>query len=255
MENILWYSIITFAGLALGSFASVIIHRLHSKEKGILWGRSRCPHCFKNLRKRDLIPLLSYLMNKARCAFCKKSIAARYPLLEITMGVGFLLTAYLGRAENIDFLLLYLGLAFVLVTVSFYDILYREIPDEVMLPSLVIGAFIIPLIKMHTLPSMLLGFIVPTLFFGILFFGSQGRWLGGGDIRLGALMGIMLGWPKILVGLFLAYFAGSIYSVIGLCLKKLTRKSAIAFGPFLALGLYGALFWGDELIRWYANWL
>jgi prepilin signal peptidase PulO-like enzyme (type II secretory pathway) len=97
----------------------------------------------------------------------------------------------------------------------------------------------------------LLGLIVPTLFFGLLFFGSRGRWLGGGDLRIGLIMGAVLGYPMVILGLFLGYVFGAVFSVVGLLTKKVTRKSKIPFAPFLLLGTYVTLFWGEIVWEWY----
>ncbi|MBI5411544.1 prepilin peptidase [Candidatus Peregrinibacteria bacterium] len=238
-------------GLVFGSFASVVIHRLHTRQEGILWGRSECPRCHHRLRVLDLIPLAGYVFNKFHCHFCQKPIAAVYPLLEIAMGTAFWLTAIEIGNTSIPALILFCVTTFVLVTVSFYDMLYREIPDELMLPAIIVTLVALPLLKIATISSILWGALIPLLFFGGLFFGSSGRWLGGGDIRLGVFMGLLLGWPLVLVGLFLAYLMGSFYSLIGIVTKKLNRKSAISFGPFLALGTFAGLFWGKTILEWY----
>jgi prepilin signal peptidase PulO-like enzyme (type II secretory pathway) len=142
-------------------------------------------------------------------------------------------------------------LTFIFVTISYYDILFQEIPDSLSLPTVILAGLIGYFGHLNTLNSLSIGFIIPVAFFGSLFLLSRGRWLGGGDIRIGALMGFVLGYPKILLGLFLAYILGSIFSVGGLVSGKLTRKSPIPFGPFLFLGTYVALFWGQKILEWY----
>lgn len=247
------YLTIFFIGLGFGSFSSVIIHRLHSNEKGIFLGRSKCPHCSTTLKASDLIPVLSYLIHRAKCQYCKKPISKKYPTLELTMGSFFLLTTYLTGLNNYWLLAFYLLVTFTFVLLSFYDAFFQEVPDEISLPTLIIVGLVGYFGSLHNLESLLIGFFVPVGFFGLLFFGSQGRWLGGGDIRIGAIMGLLLGWPNILVGLFLGYLLGSIYGVVGIATGKLKRKSMVAFGPFLFAGTYIALFWGDNILKWYLN--
>ncbi len=244
--------IITFVlGLVFGSFASVVIHRLHSRQKGIVMGRSKCPKCENTLTTLDLVPLFSYLWHHGACRFCKKKISVMYPLLEAVMASSFALTTYLIGVTNVWYLAFYLLITFIFVTVSFYDGLFQEIPDEVMLPAIVFVGLVMYLGGFESGQSLAYGFTVPVLFFGFLFFVSRGNWLGGGDLRIGALMGLILGWPNIIVGLFLGYLLGSIYSAIGIVAGKLTRKSHIPFAPFLFLGTYITIFWGGLIMQWY----
>ena len=243
--------IIFFLGLGFGSFASVIIHRLHNKEGGIWLGRSKCPKCSHTLNAIDLIPIFGYLINKSKCRYCKKSISLIYPILELVMGAGFLATTILIGFDSLLLLAYYLLLTFIFVAISFYDILFQEIPDEISLPTILLVGLVSYFGHFYTFNSLLIGFLVPVLFFGTIFLTSGGRWLGGGDVRIGAIMGFVLGWPNIIIGLFLSYLIGSIYSAIGLITGKLTRKSPIPFGPFLLLGTYIALFWGKDMLNWY----
>jgi prepilin signal peptidase PulO-like enzyme (type II secretory pathway) len=238
-------------GLVFGSFASVIIHRLHTREKGLLAGRSKCPYCSKHLRSRDLIPVLSYVINKFKCRFCKEPIAFRYPLLELSMGGLFMLTGLLVGINTPWHLAFYLLMSFVFVILVFYDFLFKEVPDVISLPFAGVAFCFSVLSGLHSLSSLLIGIVIPVLFFGALFFGSQGRWIGGGDLRIGVIMGALVGWPLVLVALFLGYLSGAVYSLSGLALGVFKRKSQIPFAPFLLLGTYLALFWGKNILDWY----
>ncbi|PIZ70940.1 hypothetical protein COY07_05865 [Candidatus Peregrinibacteria bacterium CG_4_10_14_0_2_um_filter_43_11] len=245
------YVLLFVLGISLGSFASVVIHRLHMQERGIFWGRSKCPHCENALRPMDLIPVISFLLNKFKCHFCKKPILARYPLIEISMGVFFLLTAKLVGLGNIPLLVFYLIVTFAFVLLTFYDILFQEIPDSVSIPTALLSIAAILSFGIHSINQTVIGLAVPIFFFGALFFFSKGSWLGGGDIRIGAIMGALLGWPDILTGLFLGYLFGALFSLIGIAIKKLTRKSHIPFAPFLLLGTYITIFWSQAILNWY----
>lgn len=245
------YLLAFLVGLCFGSFSSVIVYRLYSGQKGLLWGRSKCPKCKHGLGAKDLVPLLSFVFSGFKCRYCRKRISSIYPLLELSMGTMFVVTTYWVGVESVWKLAYFLFLTFIFVTISFYDILYQEIPDSLSLPTVVLAGLAGVFGHLHSLGSLGLGFAVPVAFFATLFLASRGRWLGGGDIRIGAIMGLVLGWPNILVGLFLAYFIGSLFSAVGLATKKIHLKSAIPFGPFLFLGTYIAMIWGDRIVNWY----
>lgn len=245
------YLFIFLFGLCCGSFASVIIHRLHTKKPGIWFGRSHCPKCKHTLGVADLFPLFSFLSTRGKCRHCRKPIPIRYPILELIMGLSFLMTTMIIDFANPIILIFYLFVSFIFVILIFYDILYLEVPDEISLPMIVIVGFFVIFFNIHTIKNALIGFAIPVVFFGALFLGSKGRWLGGGDIRIGAIMGFLLGWPHVLIGLFLSYMLGSIFSIIGIATKRIKRKSLIPFVPFLLLGTYIAMFWGEEILKWY----
>ncbi len=247
------YIFIFIIGLIFGSFAGLIIHRLRTKQKGIWFGRSKCPKCKHELGIADLIPLVGYLINGRKCRYCKKKISAFYPFIELVMGCMFVLTALLVGIHTIDLLAFYLLITFVFVVLTIYDFLYKEIPDEVVLPAFFVSFLFLGINGVHSFASLAIGVGIPVAFFSILFFGSRGKWLGGGDIRIGALMGALLGWPNILIGLFLGYLLGAVFSLTGLVTKQLTRKSQIPFAPFLLIGAYIAMFWGKEIVSWYLN--
>jgi prepilin signal peptidase PulO-like enzyme (type II secretory pathway) len=238
-------------GLCFGSFASVVIHRLRTGKGSIVYSRSRCPKCRHALGPVDLIPVISFLSTGGKCLHCGKPIAWTYPALELAMAATFAITTAWAGIGNPGHLVYYLFLTFIFVTISFYDILYREIPDSLSLPTIVLSGFLGWFWHLHTLKDLGVGLLVPVAFFGSLVLFSRGRWLGAGDIRVGAIMGFVLGWPTILVGLFLAYTIGSLVSLIAILAGKLSLKSAIAFGPFLFLGTYISMIWGDKILSWY----
>ena len=246
------YVAIFIIGLMFGSFASLVIYRLHKKEKGIWLGRSRCPKCRHKLGVKDLIPIISIFSSKFECRYCKQPISIVYLFLELIMGGMFVLTALLvGSCKPI--LIFYLLVVFAFVVLAFYDFLHKEIPDEIVLPAFVVSFLVLWLNGTYPITNLAIGVGIPVVFFGILFFGSKGKWLGGGDIRIGAFMGALLGWPFILLGLFLGYLTGAVFSLIGLLSKRLTRKSQIPFAPFLLIGTYITMFWGQSIVNWYLS--
>ena len=139
-----------------------------------------------------------------------------------------------------------------LIVIFVYDLKYYLILDKVIIPA-IIFSFIVNLFLGQNIWQMLLAAVVGGGFFLAQFVLSKGRWIGGGDIRLGALMGILLGWKLGLIALIAAYLFGSIVSIILLLKKKATRKSAIPFGPFLVIGTIIAIFYGNQILEWYLS--
>ncbi len=246
-------------GLAFGSFLSVLIIRLKKKQPGIILGHSSCPACHHRLRVIDLIPLISSLLQKGQCRYCQHKISSFYPLVELATGLIFFSIGYkflvLEQLTTSYPLFLFLFYSLVLIVTFFYDFLYLEIPDEVLLPGILI-AFLASFLPTPFTPeplNALLGALIPTLFFLAQILISKGKWLGGGDLRIGAFMGLILGWKMVLVALILSYLIGSILSLSLIGFKKIKFKDQIAFGPFLVLGTFGTIFLGPELLYWYLH--
>lgn len=236
-------------GLIVGSFLSMLIPRLHEEKPGIVNGRSECPHCGHRLGVLDLVPLLSYLFLRGRCHYCKKAISAWYPLTELSTALLFG-SLFLREGDWGHFLWL-APLFAVLVFIFFYDLRYKEIHDAVMAPGIVwalLASYTIGDLKMS-----LIGAAIGITFFGLQYLISKGRWIGSGDLRIGAFMGILLGWPGTLVGLFLSYILGSVIGVALLALKKAGPGTAVPLGPFLVLGTLLSFFWGDPLLAFYLS--
>ncbi|MBU0982147.1 prepilin peptidase [Patescibacteria group bacterium] len=236
-------------GLIIGSFLSVLISRLHSGEKGILVGRSHCPKCKKTLKANDLIPLVSYLATKGKCRYCKKEISPWYPMLELSTGITFGVL-YLYSLDPITWA--FQAILFtVLLFIFFYDIKYQEIHDAVMLPA-ILFALIYSLIFGDVISS-LIGAGIAVGFFGLQYVVSRGKWIGSGDLRIGAFLGLMLGWEQTILAIVSAYIIGSIVGIFLLTTKKVNRNSAVPLGPFLVIGTTISFFYGHKLIEWYLN--
>ncbi len=246
----LWYTFLAFVfGLIIGSFLSMLLPRLHFGEKGIVSGRSHCPHCKKDLRPIDLIPLLSYLILRGRCHFCKKPISAWYPITELCSALSFALLYY--QVQNTELFLFLIPHFFVLLFIFFYDLRYKEIHDFIMLPAIVYAFFANLWIGDPT--SALMGGAVGAGFFALQFLISRGRWIGSGDIRIGAFMGLMLGWPMTLLAILLSYIVGSLVSIYLLATKQASAKTAIPLGPFLVAGTVLVFFLGDPILDLYLS--
>ena len=234
--NQFFYPFIFLFGLAVGSFLNCIIYRLE-ENKSFLRGRSYCPYCKHTLNWQDLIPIFSFLLLKGRCRYCKKHISLQYPLVELTTGFLFVL-CFLFHVPYFIFII-----APFLIVIFVYDFKHYVILDKVIYPAIVIAAVFNFTNWLSALGS--------ALFFLAIVLVSRGKWMGIGDIKLAFLMGLILGWPNILVALFLAFMIGAIIGM-GLILSgKKSLKSEVPFGPFLVTGTLIALFWGQLIIDWY----
>lgn len=251
-----YYILITIFGLSVGSFLNVVILRF-DELKTIIKVRSHCPKCKKELPWYDLVPLLSYLLLAGKCRWCKKAISVQYPLVEVTTALLFILI-YVKFGISIQSLFLAL-IGSLSIIIAAYDILHYEVPDILTYFAIVLAAglalYLIGTTGQFRLAEAWLpyayGLIIGLGFLGILVIVSRQKWMGAGDILLGAFMGIFLGYPKIILALFLAFIIGSIISIILLGLKKKTLKDAVPFGPFLLIAAWISLFWGDSLINLY----
>lgn len=253
-------------GLMVGSFLNVCIWRLPEEEQ-VVRGRSHCPICRHTIAWHDNIPLLSFAWLKGRCRFCKARISWVYPAVELATGV--LLLAVLARFGLSATALVYGALAAGLVVISVIDARTMTIPDVITRPGLWIGmafSFLVP--ALHGVESrwssLFSSFLGAAAGWGLIFGMARiGRWMfrkklqaigeeeavGGGDLKLMAFVGSVIGAPKVLlVILFLAPLTGSL---IGILLKIRGGRDLIPYGPFLSFGTLIALFWGDGIIGWY----
>lgn len=270
--NLLTATIVFILGTAVGSFLSVVIYRLKTNTKGVISGHSYCPYCKKKLKWRHLIPVLSWLFLQGKCGYCGKKISVHYLMLEILTGLLFLFTfstwnfiQITPSIINPDFLnysinweifekfTFYIVEFSFLIAIFFYDLMHKEIPDQLSLPAIVIAAAGGLTLGIPTALNMLIGGAAIFTFFLLQFLISRGKWIGGGDIRLGAFMGIFLGWEKGLLALVLAYLIGGAFSLFLLASKKINRKSTIPFGPFMITGILIVVFFGERILDWYFN--
>lgn len=241
-------------GLIVGSFLNAVIYRLHAR-RSFVTGRSVCPACGHTLHVADLIPILSFLFLRGRCRYCRGSISWQYPIVEAVTAACFFAVWHVLSAQFSGFelgarFLFYAILLAFLVILFVYDLKYYLILDKVVVPAIVI-AFIGNLIFGAVWWKLLLAAFVAGGFFAFQFFVSRGKWIGGGDIRLGVLMGVILSWPLILVALFVAYIGGSVIG-IGLIMARVKQMgSKIPFGTFLTAATFITMLYGDSMLRWY----
>lgn len=256
VENELILLLSGVMGLVIGSFLNVAIIRTHEKEE---WGgRSRCVHCKALIRWFDNIPLLSFVALRGKCRSCRRRINIQYPLVEATMAVVMVMSAAVRLAQGGTDDMLWLVLArdwlvgAALVAIFVYDARWYEIPDRFSLPGIAV-ALLANLALGVSWRSLALGIAVGGGFFLLQYVVSRGRWIGGGDIRLGALMGAALAWPLVAVALFLAYVVGALISVVLIAVRKKTWQATVPFGTFLAPATLVTLLWGEMLLDWYIH--
>ena len=240
-------------GACIFSFLNVVIYRLPTGES-ITRGRSHCPGCNRTLTPIELIPCLSYLLQNRRCRGCKMKISGRYFAVECFGGAAFLYCgAFFGYGEwgilSLRALLAFTYLG-VLTVIAFIDWDTRIIYDRFHIIIILLGIAAVWLSPEHTLPDRLIGAVIVSLPMLGLALAIAGAF-GGGDIKLMAASGWLLGWRAMIPAIFLGLITGGCYCIWMLARKKMTRKDHFAFGPFLALGLGAAFFYGDEILRWY----
>lgn len=238
------YSALIFGiGLCVGSFLNVLIYRLNNGGSPFL-GRSHCPKCKHALKWFDLIPLLSFIMLRAKCRYCKKTIHGRYPAVELLTGGLFIgLLGPISPISHISLInrigLLMVGSSFIII--FFSDLLYGTVPD------MAIGLGILgSLENLGRMENLRMG-MGAMLFFLILILLSRGKGMGMGDVKLGGLMGIFLGFPKTMVGIWLGFVLGALLAGGLLLFKKKKLKETIPFAPFLIFGTIIAFFWGEKI--------
>lgn len=243
-------------GLVIGSFLNVCIHRLPAAQS-IVHPRSRCPQCGHLIRAYDNIPVLSYVLLRGRCRDCGARISPRYPVVELLSGAFAAMTVSRFGLDWTGAVVYVLIAAFLVIT--FIDIDHRIIPDMITLPGIPIGlaasfgpGLVSPL-------EALIGVLAGG---GSLFLVAWGYQLiakregmGGGDIKLLAMVGAFIGWQGVLFTIFVASLSGTLTGITLMFRRQGDMKLAVPFGPFLAVGAIAYLFIGPELMAWYIRWL
>lgn len=275
-------------GIVLGSFVKALADR--SLINRSFLGRSYCLNCKHKLQWYDLLPIVSYLLLRGKCRYCGDRISLEYLLVEVGMGllIGFLFWQSLhGVQYQISLLELIFKSFFIIVLAILFltDIKKMLIPDRIILPSIVISIIFITVITIikviylyyyltqtvlgqkllqntdyfqrHLLitaeplfGSILMGFLIGGFFMALIII-TKGKGMGGGDVKLGAFIGLGLGFPLSLVAIMFSFLTGAVLSIILIVLGKKHIGSSIPFGPFLVMGALIALFWGNQIITWY----
>ena len=238
-------------GAAIGSFLNVVICRLQTRES-FVHGRSHCPRCRAKLHWHDLLPIVSFMCLGGKCRYCRRTISWRYLFIEIITGALFVLGAVSGLGSA-QFLLYLVAVSFFII-LFVYDSETYIVPDSVSLPAVVV-IFLLNLAGGANWVSLLAGMLLGGGWFLAQFILSRGRWVGGGDIRLGLLIGALVGFPLVGLSLMIAYVGGSLIAV-GLMLGRRAKfGSRLPFATFLLPAALITWLWGNQIWAVYTNWL
>jgi prepilin signal peptidase PulO-like enzyme (type II secretory pathway) len=261
-------------GLVIGSFLNALIWRLHSGES--MLDRSRCPKCHEVIVWYDNIPVLSYLLLRGKCRKCGVKISVQYPLVELVTAVLFMLALnHESRVmiQDAEFMILdskFLALLIkdwfiiaVMVVVFIYDLRWYTILDKVTYSA---SLFLLPFWFLEAYfngygfsyqnnywKGMAISIAIGIGFFGIQYVISRGRWIGGGDVKLGLVMALALGVHNLLGAIFMAYILGSIIGITLVAFGKKELGSKLPFGTFLSVSTVVMLLWGEQVLTWYTK--
>jgi leader peptidase (prepilin peptidase) / N-methyltransferase len=250
----IYYTFAFIFGAVVGSFLNVCIYRLPNEES-LVFPASHCPKCGYKITPYDNIPLLSYLLLGGRCRSCKVRISPRYPVVELVNGLLALLL-FMKFGFSLTFPVLFIFCS-ALVVITFIDLEHRIIPDVISLPGIIIGfavSFFLPWLGWQ---NSLIGILAGGGSLLLVAYGYQliakKEGMGGGDIKLLAMMGAFLGWIAVPFIIFTSSLVGSVVGIAMMLAQKKDSKFAIPFGPFLAFGAILYIFFGRQLIHWYLN--
>lgn len=247
LPTVMIYVIIFLYGIVIGSFLNVCIYRI-PKGESIVKVRSHCMNCGYQLKWYDLVPLFSFLFLRGRCRKCKQKISVQYPVIELLNGVLYCIVfAVYGVSVNA---LLYALLASALIALSVIDFRTYEIPVGFNIWILALGLIRIVTDYADWL-DYAVGFLAVSMFLLLIYFFTKGRGIGGGDIKLMAACGLLLGWKLIILAFVLGCIIGSIVHIARM--KISGAGHVLAFGPYLSVGVMIAALAGDPMIAWYLS--
>ena len=237
--TIFLFTTIFLFGIVIGSFVNVCIYRIPKKED-IVRVRSHCMNCGYQLKWYDLVPLFSYLALRGRCRKCSQKLSVQYPIVEAANG-----------KLNVESLL-YCLLASALVALSVIDFRTYEIPVGINLFILTIGLIRV-VTDLSGWLSYLIGFFSVSVFLMILYYATKGRSIGGGDVKLMAVCGLVLGWKLIVLAFFIGCVLGAVIHVVRMRVSG--ESHVLAMGPYLSMGVFLSMLWGNTIIEWYLQFL
>lgn len=274
--------ILVLLGLCAGSFINALVWRLYmqyktskkpaSKKKSgadsakysITRGRSMCTDCGYTLSAKDLIPLVSWLMLRGKCRYCGKPISAQYPLIEI-LTAGLFVMSYIFwpiavSGLQVGVFAVWLAILTGLIALLVYDAKYMILPDKIVFSLYILGVIFAGLqladegFSANKLVQVVLAVILGGGLFWLAYQVSRGKWIGGGDVKLGFLLGLLCLTPaKSFLMLFAASLLGMVYIIPGMLLGKIGRKSRVPFGPFLVLSAIIVVLFGAWIVDWYSS--
>ncbi len=250
-------------GLSFGSFVNALVWRLR-KKRNFVSERSECTHCHHVLAWYDLIPVVSWVLLKGKCRYCKKKIDDS-PLVELLVGVLFVISYIFWPLSysmlGIILFVLWLISLTILTALAVYDLKWMLLPDKLMFPLIAIGLvwFLLYAFGLEEWGVARVGLELiyslasVTGIYGLLYLVSKGEWVGFGDVKLGIFMGLILGWQGGLLAVMLANVIGFIVIIPGLVAGKLQRTSRVPFGPFLIAATVITFLFGARIIDWYTS--
>jgi len=239
--------IIFLLGLVIGSFLNVCIYRIPNKIL-ISYPPSHCPNCEHKLNALDLIPILGFLINRGSCRYCKEKISIQYPIIELIIAIIFLFL--FNKFGLCIYFVKYAVITSLLIIVTLIDLKTQEIPDGLIIFGLIAGLlFNLYYIKSDMLQGIL-GFLLGGGTFLIIAMVTQGA-MGGGDIKLMAVLGLFFGWKMIILIALLSFLLGAIISLILIATKIKGRKDFIPFGPFISIAALITIFYGQQIFQLY----
>lgn len=257
LVNIILYFLLFFLGICLGSFINVLVSRIQKEEK-VGSSKSHCDHCHQKLAIRDLVPIISFLWLRGKCRYCHQKISIEHLVVELVMGLLLVIGLYhiaspfyLAQLSDWLYLVYYIVVMVLLLLIFLYDAKYQYILDQFSYPLIILG-LISAFIWSNQWPWTLLAALVGGFWFLAQYYLSRGQWVGAGDIFLGIAMGLLVGWPWIFMALGIAYILGAIVSIYLLAARKAQWQSKMAFGPFLVIGTWLVLLWGEQI--WQKYW-
>ena len=245
MEETVLYVLVITGGLLFGSFTNVIIARIPHGES-VVTPSSHCPRCGHRLNALDLVPVLGWLFLQGKCRYCRRPISCRYPLVEILTAALFA-GVYWRWGVSWETLAGWI-LVIILVSTAFIDLDEGIIPDVITIPAVAIG-LAISFSTIGFFPALWGALAFSGVLFLVAILSNGG--MGGGDVKLAAVIGVFTGIPGAIVTLLLASFLGAIFGITLMALGKAGRKTPVKFGPFLAIGAYTAYLFSNQIVAWY----
>ncbi len=244
-------ALIFILGLIIGSFLNAVIFRL-KEDESFIGGRSRCMHCSHALSWLDLVPVFSFIFLRGRCRYCKKQISFQYPLVELITATVFALIAYnlQPTTYNLNFWFSCVMASFFIV-IAVYDYKHYLILDKIVFPAL--GLVTIYNIFSGNFIEGLLGAAMVAGFFAAQYYLSKGRWIGFGDVKLGLVLGSLLGVKLGIIMLIVAYCLGAIVGIFLIAVGRKKLGSELPFGVFLSFSAIIMMIVGQRLAEWYFN--
>ena len=245
LPDIILYSIIFLFGIVIGSFLNVCIFRIPNKEDIVKTG-SHCMSCGYRLQWYDMIPVASFLALRGKCRKCGTKLSVQYPLIEAANGILYVCIVWTGGLSIES--LLYCLMASALIVLSVIDFRTYEIPFGINLFILALGLIRV-VTDLRNILNYLVGLLAVSIVLAVLYYATGGRAIGGGDVKLMAACGLLLGWKLIILAFLLGCVLGAVIHVIRM--KVSGEGRVLAMGPYLSMGVMIAALWGEQMLTWY----